>query len=77
MDLKDRLLQRQGNKTQVEFARDLGMTQSTLSMFYSGERRLGPLSARRIARIYPDLEPAVVDYLLSDPEREPVETAAG
>ena len=55
MSLLERLKQLQGDKSQAEFAAELGITQPTLSRIYSGNRRIGARAARAIGRRYPQL----------------------
>jgi transcriptional regulator with XRE-family HTH domain len=66
MNLIDRLKERQGDKTQAEFASYLGISQSALSRIYSGERTIGQGVARKIKRRYPDLAFALAAFLLDE-----------
>ena len=62
--LMDQLRERQGGRTQEEFAAFLGISQAGLSYLYNGGRKLGIKNAQAIAKAYPDLTDAVTDYLL-------------
>lgn len=53
--LVQRLKEQQGERTQAEFAKFLGISRSTLSRLYSGERRVGLETLRRIGERYPNL----------------------
>lgn len=67
MKLVDALKDKQGERTQAEFARELEIDQPTLSKIYSNERGISRRLARRIVQLYPDLEPEVVRYVLTEP----------
>lgn len=56
----------QGERSQGQFAAELGISQSTLSRIYSGRRRLGEKVARRIARRYPALTFNLAAFFLAD-----------
>lgn len=54
--LGEALQERMGSKTQIEFAEELGIAQSTLSEILSGKRMLGlNRAAAAIVRAYPEL----------------------
>ncbi|MDO8672820.1 MAG: helix-turn-helix transcriptional regulator [Dehalococcoidia bacterium] len=65
MDLIDALSVRQGHTTQGEFAALVGISETTLSRIYSGERQIGEETARRIARAFPSLQYLVMGYLMT------------
>ena len=59
------LLERHRNgRTQVEYARDLGISQSQLSKLLSGKPVFGRKTAARIAARVPDLRDALTAVLL-------------
>lgn len=64
MGLTEALRKLQGEKSQGEFARELGIPQSTLSRIYSGQMELTLRTARRICRHYPELAADVQAFLL-------------
>lgn len=66
MSLVDRLKERQGDKTQMQFATELGITQSALSRIYSKDRRIGPRVAGRIRARFPELSFEIAAFLLGD-----------
>jgi len=53
--LIQRLRERQGNRTQNEFADFLGISRAMLSLLYSEERKVGVDTLTRIGEKYPDL----------------------
>lgn len=55
----------QGSRTQREFARAIGISESALSMLYAGQRPLGPKIARRLRESHPDLTLVLADALLA------------
>lgn len=76
MGLIAALRQKQGCRTQMEFAAELGISQSYLSLLYSGGRQnLSPELARRIVQLYPDLTDEIIRHLLAKPD--PWQEAAG
>ena len=54
-ELVRQLKQRQGDRTQAEFAKFLGISQPMLSRLYRQERNIGLDTFLQIARRYPDL----------------------
>ncbi len=66
MRLIEKLQERQGNKTQAEFAAELGITQAALSRIYSEDRSIGIKVAKRISKRFPDLAFEVAAFLLAD-----------
>ncbi len=72
MDLVRRLKDLQGDKTQTEFANELGVSQSNLSRIYSGDRSIGVDVARKIRMRFPELALEVASFLLyaDIPERD-------
>jgi len=59
-----KLKELQAEKSQDEFAAELGISQSALSMIYSGDRSIGIQVARKITKRYPWLQLAVSSFLL-------------
>ena len=66
MVLIEKLKELQGDKSQQQFARELGINQSALSRIYSGDRRIGVRVARKIRKRYPDLAFDVAAFLLGE-----------
>lgn len=64
MDLIDKLKKLQGDKSQQEFASDLGIDQSVLSRLYSGEIGVGKKTAKAICEKHPELREDVAAFLL-------------
>lgn len=64
MRLIESLRSRQGERSQQEFATELGVAQGTVSKIYSGYRGIGPDVARKIVRRYPELAFEVAAFLL-------------
>lgn len=65
MTLIASLKQKQGERSQEQFAAELGITQAMLSRVYSGKRQIGRQVAGKIARRYPDLAFEVAAFLLA------------
>lgn len=66
MSLVGKLKERQGNKSQMEFAAELGVNQAALSRIYRGERAIGARVAKKIAKRFPELTFEVASFLLDD-----------
>lgn len=66
MTLVDELRKRQGTKTQIEFAAELGINQGMLSRIYSGDRNIGARIAKRIKNRFPELAFEIAAFLLTD-----------
>jgi len=65
--LIDELKARQGERSQLDFAEnELGISQSHLSRIYSGDKKIGLESLRKIVRRYPELRNEVIAFLLGD-----------
>lgn len=65
MTLADKLKRLQGDRSQAEFAAELGITQPTLSRIYDGKRQIGRRVAQKITRRYPELAFDVAAFLLA------------
>lgn len=65
MDLVEELKRRQGDKTQMEFAAEIGINQGNLSRIYSGDRRIGARVARKLKKRFPDLTLELAAFLLA------------
>jgi len=65
MSLIESLKEKQGDKTQVEFARELGISQSVLSRIYRSERRIGRRVAAKIAERFPLMAFDLAGFLLA------------
>jgi len=63
MNLIEELKRRQGGMSQAEFARLLVVSEASLSRIYSGERQIGEVVARKIAKRYPRLQMLLADFL--------------
>jgi len=70
MDIIEKLKEKQGEKSQTEFAAELGITQSYLSKIYAGERRITLDMAKRIQVRFPELALDLAAFLLA-PNRPP------
>lgn len=68
MTLIEALKVRQGETSQVEFARRLEISAAMLSRIYSGERLVGEAIVRRIVRAYPELTWLATGYLMTKEE---------
>lgn len=66
MDLVAKLKELQGDKTQEQFAAELGVTQAALSLIYSRKKNIGIEVARKIVTRYPHLRMDVVSFLLGE-----------
>lgn len=66
MTLVDKLKERQGEKSQMEFATELRISQGTLSRIYSGDRNIGTRAARKIRQRFPDLAFDLAAFLFAD-----------
>lgn len=64
VDLIEIVRQRRGERSQEEYAKDLGIGQSTLSMLLAGKIPLGPRVAKRVRALYPDLTFALAEHVL-------------
>lgn len=64
--LVEALRERQGDQSQVEFAAALGVSQTLISLLYSGEYRIGRSAAGKILARYPELRNLVADVLLAE-----------
>ncbi len=58
--------ERKGGRSQAEYARYLGIGQSTLSMILARKIPLRRSVAARISQVYPDLSLAIAQHLLRD-----------
>lgn len=65
MDIIAELKKRQGEMSQGQFAAKLAISEAMLSLIYSGERRIGESLARRIVRVYPELQWSIAGYIMS------------
>lgn len=65
MDLIRMLREKQGKMSQADFAECLGISETTLSRIYSGQRVIGEATGRRIIKVYPDLEYWVIRFLVT------------
>ncbi len=63
MDVLKILKALQGEKSQRQFAAELGVPQPLLCQWYTGERKISAHYARIIVKHYPWLEPEMKDYL--------------
>ena len=68
MDLIEALRAKQGGMSQAEFARRLGVSESSLSYVYAGKRRIGEDMARQIGKVFPDLFWLATGYIMSKGE---------
>ena len=59
----------QGDRTQEQFAKHLGVDQSLISRFLSREIGLGSKLASALLRKYPELADSVTAFLVSDMHR--------
>lgn len=64
MLIQDRLRELQGEKTQSEFAAEIGIDQSTLSRLMRGEIALGRRTAQMLCRRFPELSLEIASFLL-------------
>lgn len=54
MTLAEKLRTIQGSRSQVAFARQLGIGQSALSQIYGGQRKVGIRVMRRVCALHPE-----------------------
>lgn len=66
LNLIDKLKERQGDKSQMEFAAEIGISQGALSRIYSGDRTIGTKAARKIRQRFPELAFDLASFLLAD-----------
>ncbi len=62
-EIVEALRQRQGELSQRSFAKQIGISQSTLWRLYHG-KPIGPGPARRVAAAIPELQMEIALYLL-------------
>lgn len=62
------LKEKQGRRTQIEFAAELGVGNTYLSGVYRGHKTIGLPLSRRIVALYPELEPLVTAHILRKEE---------
>ncbi len=74
MSLVDTLKEKQADRTQMQFAAELGISDSLLQMIYSGERRISPALARRIVGLWSELRDEAADYLLGREAPDPTDS---
>lgn len=65
MTFEKLLRELQGNRSQEDFAREVGLGQATISLLLSGERRPGATVIRKLCRIYPKERGRIMDVFLS------------
>lgn len=58
----------QGDLSQTQYAAQLGLTQGTLSLIYSGRRGVGTEVLRALLRTFPEAERDIADALKAQPE---------
>jgi len=68
-EIIDLLRQKQGEKTDLAFAEELGIHNSYLSRLYAGQIPVGRKLAHALARRYPELSVGLGLFLLGDLEQ--------
>ena len=61
--LVEALKERQGDRSQSDFAAEIGIQQGSLSKLYLGYRSVGPEMAAKIIQRFPELQPLVLQTL--------------
>lgn len=64
MNLIEKLKAIQGDRSQLTFAREIGIDQSVLSRLYSGDIGLGVKTARMLWQHVPELRDDIASFLL-------------